>query len=151
MCLGTADQIKDVALILCGAITKTLHECPGLPWPPTADDLDVNLADQLPNELITFLGPILCDSTGAAKHSETTQRLIFSMAQDLCCAVTKGEWKFPKHILLCSTVRHLFRSKQLVTILHKLGHSVAKVVDESSTYLTPQIICGISRISYRMG
>lgn len=74
--------------------------------------------------------------------------------QDICRAVTKGTWKLPKHILLCTTIRHLYRSRQLTTILSRLGHcetydfgleletALAKALDEVSTSLTPQIITG---------
>ena len=68
--------------------------------------------------------------------------------------MTNGEWKLPKHILLCSTIRHLYRSKQLTNILHRLGHSesydfglevetaLAEVIDDISSFLTPQIATG---------
>ena len=152
--LGTADQLKDVALILRGIIMKAFKESPALPWPPTADDLDVKPSDQLPEELVKFLNLVLGGTSEVEKKCEKTQRLVFSIAQDLCRATTNGEWKLPKHILLCTTVRHLYRSKQLTTILNKLSHSesydfgleletaMAKAIDEASTYLTPQIICG---------
>jgi hypothetical protein len=60
----------------------------------------------------------------------------------------------PKHILLCTTIRHLYRSKNLTTILSRLGHcetynfsleletALAKAIDEVSSSLTPQIITG---------
>lgn len=52
-----------------------------------------------------------------------------------------------KHILLCTTVRHLYRSKQLTAILSydfglELETAIAKAIDEVSTSLTPQIITG---------
>ena len=62
--------------------------------------------------------------------------------------------KLPKHILLCTTIRHLYHNKQLTTILNRLGHcetyefgleletSIAKALDEVSTNLTQQIITG---------
>lgn len=68
--------------------------------------------------------------------------------------MTRGEWKLSKHILLCTTIRHLYRSRQLTTILSRLGHcetydfgleletALAKALDEVSTSLTPQIITG---------
>lgn len=68
--------------------------------------------------------------------------------------MTKGEWKLPKHILLATTVRHLYRSKTLTNILSRLGHSetydfsleletaITKALDEVSTSLTPQIVTG---------
>ena len=76
--------------------------------------------------------------------NENTERLVLSIGQDLCCAVTKAEWKLPKHILLCMTIRHLFRSKQLTMILHRLGQcesyefgieletALCKALDETS-------------------
>ena len=69
-------------------------------------------------------------------------------------AVTNGEWKIPKHILLCSTIRHLYRSKQLTNILHRLGHSesydfglevetaLAEAINDVSSFLAPQIATG---------
>ena len=68
--------------------------------------------------------------------------------------MTNGEWKLPKNILLCSTIRHLYRSKQLTNILHRLGHSeshdfglevetaLAEAIDDVSSFLTPQIATG---------
>ena len=65
--------------------------------------------------------------------------------------MTNGEWKLPKHILLCSTIRHLYRSKQLTDVLHRLGHSesydfgleletaLAEAINDVSSSLTPQI------------
>ena len=68
--------------------------------------------------------------------------------------MTNGEWKLPEHILLCSTVCHLYRSKQLTNILHRLGHSksydfglevetaLAEAIGDVSSFLTPQIATG---------
>ena len=75
-----------------------------------------------------------------------------SIGQDVCRAVLNGEWKLGKHILLTSTIRHLFRSKQLTTILNRLGHcesyhfgeeletAIAKAIDENQEYITPEIL-----------
>ena len=55
---------------------------------------------------------------------------------------------------MSTTIRHFHRSKQLTTILCRLGHcesydfsleletALAKAIDESSTLLTPQIVQG---------
>jgi len=68
--------------------------------------------------------------------------------------VTKGEWKLPKHILLCTTIRHLYCRKLLTTILSRLGHcetydfgleletALTKALNEVSISLGPQIITG---------
>ena len=83
--------------------------------------------------------------------------LFFSLIllmQDLCRAVTSGEWKLPKHILLCASIRHLYKSKKLINILNRLGHSesydfgleletaMAKAIDEVSQSITSQIVTG---------
>ena len=72
----------------------------------------------------------------------------------MCRAVTNGEWKLPKHILIAMTIRHLYRSKQLTTLLNRLGHceshsfsveletAMAKALWETSSLLTSQIIRG---------
>ena len=68
--------------------------------------------------------------------------------------MTNGEWKLSEHILISTTIRHLYRSKQLTTVLSRLGHcepcdfsleletALAKALDEASTSLTPQIVTG---------
>ena len=38
--------------------------------------------------------------------------LVFSIEQHLCRAVSEAEWKIPKHVVICVSVKHLFRSAQ---------------------------------------
>lgn len=128
-------------------------------WPPTADDMELNAENFLPAELTRFLS-LLIAGKEVNETREKVRRLIFSIGQDLCRAATNGTWKLPKHILLCVTVRHLFRSKQLTSILNRLGHSksydfgleletsLTKALDESSTHLTPQIIKGEGNVVF---
>ena len=61
-------------------------------------------------------------------------------------------WKQPKHILVCLTLRHLFRSERLTTLINKLGHSesysyslkletaIAEVADLSSNLFSDHIV-----------
>jgi len=114
--------------------------------------MELNAERIMPPDLIRFLNMVMSGKENT-EMSAKMKRLVFSIGQDLCRAVSDGKWKLPKHILLCVTVRHLFRSKQL-NILHRLGHSesydygleletaLANALDEVSTYLTPQIITG---------
>ena len=92
-----------------------------LPWLPTANDLDLNLNEQPPKELIKFIHIVLGGTESEIK-CEKTERLVYSIGQDLCRAVTDGEWKLLKYILLCATVCHMYKSRQLTTIFNKLGH-----------------------------
>lgn len=149
--LGSTDKYQDVALLLRGTILKAHQESKELPWPPTADDMELTSENLLPQDLIRFLSFVMAGNEDV-EASEKKKRLVFSVGQDLCRAVTDGKWKLPKHVLLCVTVRHLFRSKQLTLILNRLGHSesyefgleietaMAKALEEASTHLTPQIV-----------
>ena len=38
--------------------------------------------------------------------------IVFAIELNLCRAVSEAEWKLPKHVLLCVSVKHLFRSAQ---------------------------------------
>ena len=157
--LGSADKYQDVALLLRHNILQAFNLSKGLPWPPTADDMELSCEKLLPPDLVRFLSIVMVGKEDL-EMSEKMKRLVFSIGQDLCCAVSEGKWKLPKHMLLCMTVRHLFRSKQLTTILHRLGHSesydfgleletaLAKALDEVSTYLTPQIVTGKGNIVF---
>ena len=68
-------------------------------WPPTAKYLnDLNFS--LPEKQDQFRTSLL---TGRKKTQVTTPkvaRLVNSIEQDICRAVTHGSWKFPKHILV---------------------------------------------------
>ena len=79
-------------------------------------------------------------------------RLVNSIGQDICRAVTHVGWKLPKHILLCMALRHWFRSAEITTLLNRLDHSetysfsleletsIAIAVETTSTLLSPQIV-----------
>ena len=83
-------------------------------------------------------------------------RLASSLGQDICKATTYGQWDQPKHILLGTTLRHLFQSAEIITLMNKLGHStnysvvleletaIAKRIHQSLTLLSPLIIRNLS-------
>ena len=87
-------------------------------------------------------------------QDDRTKRFIYSIGHDVCSAVSQGRWKLGKHILICITIRHLYRSKQLTTILNRLCHcesyffgieletTMAYALEEANTYLTSQIVSG---------
>ena len=90
---------------------KTAHaNAEKLKWPPKAEDL-LKETEVLPERLQRFLSILF---TGRKNpHTEQSQRLIFSIEQDICRVVTNGEWLMAKHILLCVSFKHMFRSKQV--------------------------------------
>ena len=68
-----------------------------LPWPPTADDLEIKSEDLLPPDLMKFLTIVMSGEANVGEKCEKTRHIVLSIGQDLCRAVTKGEWKLPKH------------------------------------------------------
>ena len=105
------------------------------------------IANDLPEELIKFLNVI---SGGKPQVScAKANRIILSIEQDICWSVTDGEWKLPRHILLYTTIKHLYRNKQTTSILSILGRresygfgweletAQATALEEVSSLLTP--------------
>ena len=43
--LASTDKVKDIALLLCGIIRRVFSKTKVLPWPPTAEDMDINSDD----------------------------------------------------------------------------------------------------------
>ena len=83
--LGTIDRYQDVALLLRQAIYNIFKESEPLPWPPTAEDLNVNSLDEvLPSELETFLNYVV---SGDAKmdKGDKMKRIVLSIGQVIIC------------------------------------------------------------------
>lgn len=103
--------------------------------------------EKFPEEVERFLN--LRNEPNTEK-CERTKRFAYFISQDVCSTVYQEQSKLSKHILICVTVRHLNRSKQLTTILNRLCHcelysfgletAMVKAIDEANTYLTQQIV-----------
>lgn len=147
--LGSLDTVQEAGRYLHRMIIDKSDKAEDLKWPPSAQDLG-NMTDVIPSQLEKFLNYVISDTpspTTAKAH-----RLVNSIGQDICRAATNGEWKLPKHMLICMTLRHLFRSKKLITLLNRMGHSenysfsleleteLSQAVTETSTLLSTQII-----------
>jgi len=50
------------------------------------------------------------------------ERRVLCLAQDLIHCVSHGRAKLPKHFGLATSLRHTTVSKQLVSILNRIGH-----------------------------
>ena len=113
-------------------------------------------SEPLHEELERFLCLVFSGNEPEVVQEEKTKCFVYSVDQDICRAVSLGKWKLAKHILICTTIRHLYRSKQLTTILNNLCHcvsysfgielqtAIAKALEGTSTYLTPPIVNGDS-------
>ena len=147
--LGSAYTIKGPGIHLHKLIIDSFKNSPELKWPPTVDYLRQD-EDIIPKELSEFL------NYGMAGKPTTTasraHRLVMTIGQDICRAATNGSWKSPKHILSCMTLRHLFRSDRLITLINRMSHSennsfslefetaIAQAVEETSSLLSTSII-----------
>ena len=147
--LGSIGIMQSVADDLRSDILSAFDESGDIAWPPVVERLQSD-HEVIPSRLSTFLAYLI--SAQMSPNLDKTKRLVSSIGQDICRAVTKGRWKLPKHILLSMTLRHLYRSKELTTLINRFGHcenydfsvevetAIAKAVDQMSSLLTTQII-----------
>lgn len=113
-------RVEEAALVLRRIILDAGKAAPEMPWPPSHEYL-LGENIQAPALLQDFLSVMI---TGK-KVAGTREKLILSLAQDVCKAATRGQWIMPKHLLLGMTIRHLTGSAEILTILNRFGHSVS--------------------------
>ena len=152
--LGCSHMIDEVGKFLHRVIKDAFEKGDALPWPPTASYLQT-VDDPVPEGLQRFLHNVICGQN-SVQPSGRTNRLVSSIGQDICMAANRGQGELPKHIVMCMTLRHLFRSDKLSTLINKLGHAesysflleletaLATALDEASSLLTPQLVCNPS-------
>ena len=142
-------KVEQAAMILRRIIKQAFRNSDTLSWPPTAEFLTSGKI-QLPELLTNFFNCLI--SGNSLGESQSTQKLSSSFARNLCRAVTNGKRKVPKHLLLAESLRHLFRSEELNTLIFRLGHcesysftleletAIANSQQLSSQLLAPTIV-----------
>jgi hypothetical protein len=69
--LGSKDKYEDMALLLRRIIQQAFNESKSLPWPPTADDLEIKSSyELLPSDLVKFLNFIISGDADMAEKCE---------------------------------------------------------------------------------
>ena len=117
-----------------------------MPWPSSAAWL-LSGARRPPDMLLTFF-TFLITGKPAKLASGRSQRYALSFAEDLCYAVTNGDWVMPKHITLPITVRHLTGSDEVITILNRYGHGQSYTMTlELETAMCNSVISSVSILS----
>ena len=119
--LGSQNIVLEAGIKLRHVILEAFSKAEETTWPPPADSLKAD-ADNIPEQLRGFLTILLCGKENSISAKVT--RLVSSLGQDICKATTNCQWNQPEHILLGMTLRHLFRSAEIITLMNKLGHSV---------------------------
>lgn len=74
--------------------------------------------EEIPSEVLQFVLNLICSERNPSYQEES---LATSTSQDICRAVTSDQQKMKKHILLCMTLCHCFRSERVTTLINKLG------------------------------
>ena len=112
--------LQEAAMMLKRQLMDAKRNAAVLPWPPTAAQL-VSKENKPPPILINFLSHLLCGKP-FKDISSKMEKTVDSCAQDICYAMSRGEWKMPKHVLLEITLRHMTGSTELITLLNHFGH-----------------------------
>ena len=110
--------------------------------PLEIEDLNIDrIKSLIPTDLYNFLclviNPNKVDSSSPVANSIADERHILAIAQDLIHASSHGRVKTPKHVGLAMSIRHMTGSKQLITMLNRLGHCSSydeiEIIDTSLT------------------
>ena len=79
--LGSKDKYEDVALLLRSSIQQAFKDSEPLPWPPSADDLEVKSSDELLlSDLLKFLNYVISGDADV-ERCEKTRRIVLSIGQ----------------------------------------------------------------------
>lgn len=113
-------------------------------WPYHPIDAD-NDSFEVPEHLQRFFLGLL---TGNPKNEEPSNRvitLVQSFSQDIIYAVSCGQQKPPKHVLLPYAVKTLTGNVELIRTLNRLGHGISySQLEENDTALCLQKLAAIS-------
>ena len=115
------DQIRCAALVLRAEILQM--EKTKMPTPTSIQSLKEN-APEIP-PLTQLFYQTLLGSLTPNYPSETTQRKTLSMASDAVFGAKRGAVKPWKHTALGLGISSMLGSKQAITILNRLGHTVS--------------------------
>ena len=118
--LASKDHLQDTAKYIRDSILQAFRKSKEMTWPLTLEDVKKLASQPLSEELQRFLSLEFSGNEPEMVQDDRTKRFIYSIGQDVCRAVSQGRWKLAKHILICMTIRHLHRSKQLTTMLNRL-------------------------------
>ena len=110
-------------------IRHEIMKCKGIDINPlNIEDLQLDTAKRLLPQSLYWLirwivtGEPLGDHTIASAPNITDERKIIMVGQDLIHCASHARVKLPKQVGLAMCVKHLTGSKQLITLLNRMGH-----------------------------
>ena len=95
------------------------------PWPFHPSDVKDTGYITLPDQLERLLVGLLTGNPDTKTQTQKIAALVQSFSQDIIYAVTGGQCKTPKHILLMYAVKTLTGNTELIQTLNKLGHGMS--------------------------
>lgn len=139
------NSVIDKASSIMRASIKSMDNQNVWPYHPADTNKDAVI---VPNELKQFFGNLLTSKFNKTSTSQKVDLLIESFSQDLIYAVTGGQHKPPKHILLACGVKTLTGNVELIQILNRLGHTISySQLQENDTALCLQKLAAASNKS----
>ena len=140
-------------------IKSDIKNCDGIKVQPLdKEDLCLSKAKEvIPESLYSLLCWVISnpskiqgdDSAVPKCLNEADERRIIMIAQDVVHSVTHGRVKTPKHVALGISVRHITGSKQVITLLNRMGHCPSyEEIEAVDTGLAREILaskesCGV--------
>jgi hypothetical protein len=116
-------------------IKSEINDCPGISVrPPNIADLSLTKSKSLiPDKLYCLLRWIITnpdkegegDLSSPECSNSSDERRVVMLAQDAVHCATHARTNMSKHAALGIAIRHMTRSKQLITILNRMGHCVS--------------------------
>ena len=110
-------------------IRQDIMKCKGIEIKPlNIGDLQLDIAKALLPQSLYWLvrwivtGEQYSDSSPSSASNTTDERKIILCGQDLVHCASHARVKLPKHVGLAMSVKHLTSSKQLITLLNRMGH-----------------------------
>ena len=144
-------QLYHAAMSLKEIIEAKCKTTPKLPWPPTAQELQMDKASNVvPNELYNFIAwtagmtmEFPSDGLRVNVSVEDKQKIV-STCQDVMNLTMRGRWLMPKHCSLAMAIRHMTGSAQLIGMLHGFGHcsSHSQVLEHDTALAELQLVRG---------
>ena len=108
------------------------------PWPYHPADINSSRV-HLPTQLHRFLVGVMTGNPECENPPERVISLVESFGQDLIYAVTCGQCKPPKHLLLPYAVKTLTGNTEIIKTLNRFGHGISySQMEENDTALCLQ-------------
>ena len=106
------------------------------PWPYHPSDVKNAGHISIPNHLERFLAGIIIGDPDSKNQTQRVTTQVQSFSQDMIYAVTRGQHKPPKHLLLPYLVKTLTGNVEIIQTLNKLGYGVSySQLEENDTAL----------------